>query len=241
MLVITASRNCDPPPAGDDPAFTLQLLHFADVDGSGGADDVDVFSALVDGFRAEMPETTLLLSSGDNLIPGPEFFAADDDSMAETLGEPGNGRANIAWLNAMGVQASVVGNHDLDTGTGDFADLISADGDWPGAGFPYLSANIDFSADSATAPLEVPAGNAPEPSSLTASVVIDVAGEPVGVVGASVPTLPSITSTGGLVLSPADFDSADAADLDALAAEIQPTVDSLVDTGINKIILLAHM
>jgi len=233
--------DSDPPPAGEEPAFTLQLLHFADVDGSGGADDVEIFSALVTGFRDERPDTTLLLSSGDNLIPGPEFFAANDDSMTETLGEPGNGRANIAWLNAMGVQASVVGNHDLDTGTGDFADLLSADGDWPGASFPYLSANIDFSADSATAPLEVPVGNAPEPSSLTASVVIDVAGEPIGVVGASVPTLPSITSTGGLVLSPADFDSAEAADLDALAAEIQPAVDALVDEGINKIILLAHM
>jgi len=229
----------DGPDNGETASFLLQLLHFADVDGAGGVDDVRNFSALVDGFRAEYPDNTLVLSSGDNLIPGPEFFAAGDDGMSEVI-EPGNGHAHIAWLNAMGVQASVVGNHDLDAGVEDFAELISADGDWPGAQFPYLSANIDFS-NAETADLLVTDGQPLQANSVAGSATVEVDGQTLGIVGASVPTLPSITSTGDLVLSPAEFDPNNAEDLDALAAAIQPVVDALTAQGINKVILLAHM
>lgn len=221
--------------------FELQLLHFADVDGAGGADDVRIFSALVDGFRSEKPNNTLLLSSGDNFIPGPEFFAASDDSLADVLGEPAAGRANIAWLNALGVQASVVGNHDLDIGPGGLAELIASDGSWPGAQFPYLSANIDFSGTTSDggidlAELTVADGQVARANSVAGSATVRVAGETIGIVGASVPSLPSITDTRGLAITPAPGSSV--ADL---AAAIQPSIDALVSQGVNKIILLAHM
>lgn len=226
---------------GDAAGFELQLLHFADVDGAGGADDVRNFSALVDGFRAEMPNNTVLLSSGDNFIPGPEFFAAGDDRLADVLGEPDAGRANIAWLNALGVQASVVGNHDLDIGPGGLAELIASDGSWPGAQFPYLSANIDFSgtADDGSvdlAELTVADGQPAQPTSVAGSATLQVGGETIGIVGASVPSLPSITDTRGLAITPAAGSSTA-----ELAAAIQPTVDALVAQGVDKIILLAHM
>ncbi len=231
-------------------AFTLQLLHAADFDGATGAlDNVEPFSALLDAFRAERPDETLVLSSGDNYIPGPRFFAAEDDSLAPLLGVPGPGRADIALLNAMGFQASAVGNHDLDTGTEGFAALLSpddgADEDgnlaatpWPGASFPYLSANLGYAADEALAPLVVAAGQPAStiPGGLTASTTIEVGGDTVGVVGATTPELASITSTGTLTVLPEDGD-----DLDALAAEIQPAVNALIDEGIDKIVLLAHM
>ncbi|WP_420426436.1 choice-of-anchor I family protein [Algiphilus sp.] len=223
------------------PGFELQLLHFADVDGAGGADDVRNFSALVDGFRSEKPNNTLLLSSGDNFIPGPEFFAAGDDSLADVLGEPDAGRANIAWLNALGVQASVVGNHDLDVGPGGLAELIASDGSWPGAQFPYLAANIDFSGtasdeDVDLAELTVADGQAASANSVAGSATIQVAGETIGIVGASVPSLPSITDTRGLTIIPAPGSS-----VAELAAAIQPSIDALTSQGINKIVLLAHM
>ena len=227
-------------PAAPEPAFVLQLLHFADIDGSGGTATAVNFSALVDGFRERYPENTLLVSSGDNLIPGPEFFAAGDSSLAGVLGEPGNGRANIAWLNFLGVQASALGNHDLDTGAGDLAELIDTDGLWGGARFPYLAANVDVSG-SALAGLEVADGAPARPRSVAASATVLAGGEVIGLVGASVPTLPTITNTSGLVITPTTFDPAVDADLDALAAEIQPAVDALVAEGIDKIVLLAHM
>ena len=91
---------------------------------------------------------TLVVSSGDNYIPGPRYYAAGDDSTAETLGVSANGRGDIALLNAMGFQASAVGNHELDHGTGNFANIIGSQIDdgrtYPGATFPYLSSNLDL-------------------------------------------------------------------------------------------------
>jgi len=225
--------------------FRLQLLHFADVDGGGTAAmfNVDEFSALVDHFRSEDPDRTILLSSGDNYIPGPIFEASTDDRMAAVIGEPGQGRGEIAIQNRMGVQVTAVGNHDLDTGPSGFAGIIQPDGDYPGATWPYISVNIDFTADSNTAPLlQAPRQEASilPPGSLARSVVITVDGERVGIVGAVTPTLPSITSVGNLKLSPSPFQE-DAAGFDALAAVIQEEVDALTAEGINKIILAAHM
>ncbi|WP_077531166.1 bifunctional metallophosphatase/5'-nucleotidase [Vreelandella utahensis] len=245
-LVMAGCELDDGDNDGNDARFELQLLHFADVDGKGGVQDVRNFSALVNGFRSQNPEKTLLVSSGDNLIPGPEFFAAGDDAMASVLGTPGNGRANIAWLNAMGVQASVVGNHDLDAGPESFTELLAEDGDWPGAQFPYLSANIDFEAAAAAetsdpSDLLTDAGEAAAPNTVAASATVEVNGETIGLVGASVPTLPSITSTGALEVAPSPFDPSAEEDLDELAATLQPAVDELADQGIDKIVLLAHM
>ena len=226
--------------------FRLQLLHFADVDGGGTAAmfNVDEFSALVNHFRLQDPDRTILLSSGDNYIPGPIFEASRDARMATVIGKPGQGRGEIAIQNRMGVQVSAVGNHDLDTGPGGFAGIIKPDGDYPGAVWPYISVNIDFTADSTnTAPLlrepRQEASSLP-PGSLARSVVITVDGERVGVVGAVTPTLPSITSVGNLTLSPNPF-AEDAAGFDALAEVIQEEVDALTAEGINKIILAAHM
>ena len=66
---------------------------------------------------------------------------------------------------------------------------------------------------------------------------MEIDGEKIGLVGAVTPNLAQITTTGGLTISPQDsgwtvFD---------LAAEIQPHVDALIASGLNKVILLAHM
>ncbi|VUD40504.1 Trifunctional nucleotide phosphoesterase protein YfkN [Thalassocella blandensis] len=226
----------------DQEAFELQLLHFADVDG--GRDIINNavrFSALLNTFKSEF-NNTVVLSSGDNWIPGPEYNVASDDALASILGVPGNGRAHVAYLNALGVQATVFGNHEFDMGTEEVAALISAEQDgenmWPGAKFPYLSANLDFSTDSALASLIGTDGAAATTlkNKVAASTVISVGGQRVGVVGATTPTLRSISSPGDISVLPED-----SADVAALAAEIQPAVDALTAEGINKIILLAHM
>lgn len=225
----------------DAETFRLQLLHLADMDGS-NADalaNVGFVSALVDGFRAQYPDNTVFLSSGDNYIPGSRYTASSDDSFTTVTGVavPGDGRADIAYLNAMGLQASAVGNHDLDSGTSSFAALISPEGNWTGAQFPYLSANLDFSTDAAVAALVTADGQEASdiPNTLAASTVITVDGEMIGVVGASTPTLEDITSTGDITVLPAN-DS-----VTELAADIQVSVDALIASGINKVILLAHM
>ena len=50
--------------------FTFQLLHASDMDGSTGAlQNVENFSAILTAFRAQFPDNTLVVSSGDNFIP----------------------------------------------------------------------------------------------------------------------------------------------------------------------------
>ena len=221
--------------------LTLQLLHFADIDGGGtlALEHVAEFSALVESFRSEMPDNTLLISSGDNYIPGPLYQASNDPGMAEVVDSPGVGRGEIAFLNAMGVDVTAVGNHDLDGGPEEFASIIQPDDrGWPGSQFPWLAANLDFSTDPYVAGLVSPDGLdvSQMQGRLGASVVFERDGHRIGVVGAVTPTLDQITATGDIGILPPDPD-----DMDALAAVIQKPVDALVADGVEIIILSAHM
>ncbi|MCY3921939.1 MAG: bifunctional metallophosphatase/5'-nucleotidase, partial [Chloroflexi bacterium] len=230
-------------PAAADSGFAVQLLHAADMDGAVGAlDNVETFSALLDGFRRHMPKRTLVLSSGDNFIPGPRFYGAADPSTAAFLGVPGIGRGDIALLNAMGFQAAALGNHEFDLGPRALASIIAPeqgeDGRYVGAAFPYLSANLGLADDPALLPLvTADALRAPlAAGSLARSVIVDLGGESIGIVGATTPHLGWISSAGDVTVEPAD-----GFDLNALAEVIQQAVDHLTGQGVNKIILLAHM
>ncbi len=236
-----SAAQAEPPSA--ERGFVLQLLHASDMDGAVGAlDNVETFSALLDGFRSQLPQRTLVLSSGDNFIPGPRFYAAADVAALAALGLPGIGRGDVALLNAMGFQASALGNHEFDLGPRALASIIAPeqteDGAYPGAAFPYLSANLGLADDPELAPL-VTADTLRAPlaaGSLARSVILNVDGEPIGIVGATTPHLGWISSPGDIAIEPAD-----GFDLDALAAIIQAAVDDLAAQGVDKIILLAHM
>jgi 5'-nucleotidase / UDP-sugar diphosphatase len=245
LIACSQPESVSEPVAGsnDEQAdgLQLQLLHFADIDGGGtlGLEHVADFSALVASFRAEMPDNTLLISSGDNYIPGPLYQASNDPAMSEVVGSAGLGRGEVAFLNIMGVDVTAVGNHDLDGGPEEFAGIIQPDQHgWRGSRFPWLAANLDFSSEPHLADLASPDGlDASEVQGrLARSVVLEVDGHRVGVVGAVTPTLDQITSTGKIGILPADPD-----DMDALAGLIQEPVDALVDDGVDIIILAAHM
>jgi len=245
--LLACAGGAHEPPAGGAgdaaaPAFTLQLLHVADMDSGGDlVANAPALSALVQRFRAAYPAHTLFVSSGDNHIPGPFFQAADDASLSAHVGVSGAGRGDIQILNLMGLQASALGNHDLDQGTAFFAGLIRPQGRaaarWPGARFPHLAANLDFATDPALAPLVAPDGS--EASALAGrlagSAVVSLQGERIGLVGVSTPTLARITASGGITVRPVSED------IGALAAEIQPRVDALLARGINKVLLLSHL
>ena len=133
---------------------------------------------------------------------------------------------------------------------GDFSALsgTALDGrDFQGALFPYLSANLGFDTDPNLAPLEVEGGQdtATLQNVVTSSTVSEVNGEMIGIVGATVPAIDSISSAGSdLGIFPENFDSNPTdAQLDALAAVLQEEVDALLaaNEGLNKVILLSHM
>lgn len=219
--------------------FTLQLLHTADQEAAIPAlDDAPRFSAVLNALRDDFANT-LVLSSGDAYIPA-VFFSASESAFGAV------GRGDILIQNELGFQAISFGNHEFDFGTGVVANLIrpGASGTYPGTAFPYLSGNLNFSTDANLAGLVVPDGGAPVSNSISGSVIFDVNGERIGVVSATTPTLRTISSPGGVTISPSPFGGVpSAAELDALAAVIQADVNALLaaNPDINKVILLSHM
>lgn len=211
--------------------LNLQILHASDFEaGIPALDDAIGFSRVLNALRAEVPTNTLTLSSGDNYIPGP-FFTASADPAAPYNGV--KGRADIALLTAFGIQASACGNHEFDDNTPQFASMLRADAAvaYPGTTFPYLSANLDFSADSNTRSLLTADGQdwTRGTNRLARSTTITVAGQLIGIVGATTIELRQISSPGTIGIQT------------NLPAAIQPVVDDLLARGCNKIILLAHL
>ena len=239
----------------DAAAFTLQLFHISDQEaGIGALEAADNLSAVLNALRAQDIdgdgvagyEATLTLSSGDAFIPG-VFFSASNTVFGA------NGVADILIQNELGIQAIAFGNHEFDQGTALINTLITGGTvpdtviggqliDFQGTAFPYLSTNLDFSTNTDLAGLVVPGGQAPLPATISSSVVLEAGGEQIGVIGATTPTLRTISSPGTVGVNPSPFGGVPtAAEIDALAAIIQTEVDALVAQGIDKIVLLAHM
>ncbi len=255
--------------------FSLQVLHASDLEG--GVDALERaanFAAIVDALEdSEDVDGSVTISAGDNYIPGPFFGASGDRSMRDVFqavyqefyNEPGltniretDGRGDITIMNIIGFDASALGNHEFDAGTSAIGSIIGDDvrgetlGDvrWAGANFPYLSSNLDFSADGslgglftdavqastefAATPAELIGGA--NPAKIAPSTFINVGGESIGVVGATTQLLASISSPGDTtVIGPGSNDMA------ALAEILQPQIDALEARGINKIILTSHL
>jgi 2',3'-cyclic-nucleotide 2'-phosphodiesterase / 3'-nucleotidase / 5'-nucleotidase len=248
------------------PNFQLQILHASDFEGGIPAlDDAVRFSAVINKLKTApgLPSTTaantLILSSGDNYIPG-AFLNASSDTSLNNVGGLGSstapviGRGDIAILNAIGIQASALGNHEFDLGVRQVRDVIRAGNGNPGTNFPYLSTNLNFQPEitagnlsaSDLATNQTTAEASTIKGKLAKSTVITVAGtdgilgnsddQKIGIVGATTPTLAAISSSGAIGITPAN-----PVDYVALATEIQGTVDLLKAQGINKIVLLSHM
>ncbi len=214
----------------------LQIIHTSDQSaGIPAIEDAVNFSAVMNGLADDF-ENTLKLASGDTYIPGPFFNASN-----EIYGQAGIGY--ILINNALGFQAIAFGNHEFDQGTETIANLIApnpeitgpgiGDDGYQGTQFPFLSTNLGFSNDENLAGFVVEDGEAPQANTIAGSIVIEVGGEEIGIVGATTPLLPIISAPGG------DIDVAE--DISTAVEIVQETVDELTATGINKVILLAHL
>ncbi len=268
-------------------ANTLQILHASDLEGGVDAiDNAPNFAAIIDRLEdlpvpgpdgGTLVPDTVILSAGDNYIPGPFFNAAADRSLREPLQavyeglfglEPGAlsnlregaGRVDISIMNAIGFDASALGNHEFDLGPDTLADIIGtdirgttlADVRWLGAQFPYLSANLDVSGNpdlsalftdevlpadafrSTPADLEAAAA-APK---LAPSAVIELGEERIGVVAATTPLLERLSSPGDVTLREP---GAGTEDMALLARILQPEIDALTAQGIDKVVLVTHL
>lgn len=209
-----------------EPKFTLTILHNNDGESSLLPVDIDgdayggvaLFQSKVDELRresfrpsfdpGEAPQRGhLLLNSGDNYLAGTQFQASQQrtgifyDAMA---------------INQLGYDALAIGNHEFDFGPETFARFARHT-----APTKLVSANLDFSGDPELAAL---AGRR-----LVTRTVVSEQGRRIGIVGLTTPSLPTISSPGGVEV------------LTDLAGIAQAEVDALQATGVDIIVVMSHL
>ena len=192
---------------------TVTILHnndgesklLSDVDS--GFPGVARFVAAMRELQAAADGPVVSLTSGDNFLASLE--------LGVSLDREGPMHDSVA-LSGM-YDAMALGNHDFDFGPDVTARFIEGF-DPP---IPFLSANIDVSAEPALAALA-------ERGLVAPSTVIETGGERIGVIGAVTPWLPNISSPRNVVVS-------------AVLPAVQAEADRLAADGVNKIILVSHL
>ena len=138
-------------------SYDLQLLFSSDLEG-GDTDTLDRSWSFARAVKELSTPNTLLLSAGDNIIPGPYRDAPLDSgtwseldaAYTTLLGKTVTGLEGVAGafdmtvMNLIGFDASAVGNHEFDLSPTAFAATIDATPTNVGNLFPYLTANLDF-------------------------------------------------------------------------------------------------
>lgn len=172
-----AAHAADPvEPGAIDPSLTtVNLLNVNDfhgrIDADGTGKSGKAFACTVVTTRAELGEdSTALLSAGDNIGASPFTSASQEDN------------PTIAFLNALGLRASAVGNHEFDRGFSDLTGRVDQAAD-----FELLGANVYERGTTTPA--------------LSEYEIVEVGGIKVGVVGAVTQQTPTLVSPQGVPAS----------------------------------------
>ncbi len=203
--------------------FKLVIIHNNDgesqlINAGSGQEDfggVARFKSVVDRIRmlAEQHNAhTIMLSSGDNFLAGPEFNA----SLALPEDAP---YYDARALDLIGYDAICIGNHDFDFGPDVLERFIT---DFAYTQPTYLSSNLDFSMEPGLLGLQ----NA---GRIASSTVVSYGNDKVGVVGATTPNLDFISSPRNVKVN------------DDVVGAIQTEVDALTAMGVDKIIVISHL
>ncbi len=215
----TAGAQAEEGSAEGEVAFWLTVLHNNDGEsdllnlGSGLEDfgGVDRFSTVVKNNKRlarqqpltfnmmgrPVPRGSVMVSSGDNFLAGPEFNAS------LVKGVP---FFDAIAMDLIGYDAVAIGNHDFDFGPDVLEQFILSYTDPP----PYLSANLDFSLEPGLQAL-VDAGI------IAGSTIIEERGQLIGIVGATTPNLTFISSPRDVIVMD-DVAALVQAEVDALEA-----------------------
>lgn len=131
LLGASAAHAGEPVAPGAIPAGLTQvnLLNINDfhgrIDDNNKGDRGLSFACTLVNTKAALGDNTLLLSAGDNIGASPFTSASQEDN------------PTIAYLNALGLEASAVGNHEFDRGFSDLDGRVQTN-----ANFEYLGANV---------------------------------------------------------------------------------------------------
>ncbi|MDR5904157.1 bifunctional metallophosphatase/5'-nucleotidase [Franzmannia qiaohouensis] len=207
-LLVAGLVSADPA----DERYTLTLFHTNDLHGR-----TDAYPQLVSTLAKarERHGDGLLLDAGD-IFSGTLYFTEF------------HGQDAVEFMNLMGYDAFVPGNHEFDLGDPEEGHLALA-AFFEAAEFPIVAANMDFSASPEfEALLGESLAEAPEGGTIHDGIVVEHQGERIGIFGLNTQDTPNISSPGDVSFS--DYREAAEAMVERFEAE-----------GIDKIIALTHL
>ena len=252
LVVVSNEVSKDVEVLSFQPSYSLQILHYYGESGLLGIKTAPIMGALIDRFDDQFANT-LVVGEGDSFIPGPWLVAGADASLAavSSVGAPAMGRPDIAIMNLFGTNVSALGNHEFDLGSPVLSSAFAASGAWKGAQFPFITSNLDFAGDSslrgiADSSLGGTSSNSfagKEAADIKAKIapysVVTKGGEKIGIVGATTWELLTKSSPNGTKVKDDGNDST--SDLEEVAAYIQASVDALLATGVNKVVMVDQL
>jgi len=174
-------------------------------------------------------KTVIKLNAGDAFLPGPRFTASFAN-LANAHLDGGQDFYDAIAMRKIGFDATVFGNHEFDVGPTTAARYAEV------TGTTYLSTNLNFDATTEFGLLKIAGKVAPS------KIITTNGGKKIGIVGATTPLLPKISSPGAVNLIGYDASATDEANLLALIPIIQAEVNRLRSSeGVNMVILMSHL
>ncbi|MXY36478.1 MAG: hypothetical protein F4Y54_06870 [Dehalococcoidia bacterium] len=245
LLFAFAGRDASVPVAaaeGDGPV-TLTLLHnndgessllsltnVVDIEGSSTSVAVGGIAAYKAVVEREIAQARASGNAVVNVYAGDSYLASATFICGRKEGNP---LFDAVAQDAIPYDAHILGNHEFDL-TPDFLERFIRAFD----GQPFLSANLDFSAEPGFDDLVDADGlieDAPEEGRVLARSMIvtdEGTGARFGIVGATTPSLPVVSIPRRVTVTP---------DFATTAAAVQAEIDRLLDRGVNKIIFVSHL
>lgn len=146
-------------------------------------------------------------TAGDNSV----LFSAGDEFQGSLFYTQYKSEIVANFMNDMGFDVVATGNHEFDDGPAEFAKFIAS------AKFPIIGGNFDTTKD-------------PDLKGLPKGVIVlNIAGEKIGVIGATTEDTPEIAAPGPNVA------------FESVTEYVKGAVGALEDAGINKIIVVSHI
>ncbi len=214
----------------DGESSLLPLTNVVDIEGSSTSVAVGGIAAYKAVVEREIAQARASGNAAVNVYAGDSYLASATFICGRKEGNP---LFDAVAQDAIPYDAHILGNHEFDL-TPDFLERFIRAFD----GQPFLSANLDFSAEPGFDDLVDADGlieDAPEDGRVLARSMIvtdDATGARFGLVGATTPTLSVVSIPRRVTVTP---------DFATTAAAVQAEIDRLLDRGVNRIIFVSHL